>query len=389
MVIIMTRALIIVLDSVGIGAAPDADKYGDKGSDTLGHIAQAYKTNNLDFSLPHLATWGLDQLKPNVYEGNIHQYKASSAILIPESKGKDTTTGHWEMAGVVLDEPFATFPDGFPKELLDRLSREAGCNFIGNKAASGTVIIEELGPEHLQKKAPIIYTSADSVLQIAAHESIFPIDELYRICEIARKISDDYRIGRVIARPFTGEPGNFKRTVRRHDYSMDPPRNILNILQENNIPVTGIGKIKDIFNGSGVGDSIKIEGNTHGIEVTHKIWKDFKEGLVFVNLVDFDMLYGHRNKWKEYGAALMEFDRFLPSLEAICKKNDLIIITADHGNDPTFPGTDHNRENVPALIYQPGKSVKAHGNLKSFAVIAAALADHFGIEYNGPGKSFL
>jgi phosphopentomutase len=385
----MKRALVIVLDSVGIGEAHDAADYGDVGSNTLLHIAEKFEEEGIEFSLPNLHSWGLTNICPiPQHKVKNEENKAFYGTLVPKSKGKDTTVGHWEMVGIVLDEPFPTYPNGFPPEIVNRLEKETGYKFIGNKTASGTVIIEELGKEHMESKALILYTSADSVVQIAAHEKIVPIEELYRICDITRKISDEYNIGRVIARPFDGEPGSFKRTVRRHDYSMEPPYNVLNLLDENNIKTTGVGKIFDIFNGSGVSTSHKTEGNAHGIQKTIELWKDFKEGVLFVNLVDFDMLYGHRNNWRGYGDSLMEFDKALPEIEKISKEGDLVFITADHGNDPTFPGTDHNRENVLCLVYRPEQKGLNLGERKSFADLGATLTHYFGVKWEGEGVPF-
>jgi phosphopentomutase len=386
----MNRVLLIVIDSVGIGEADDASEYGDVGSDTLGHIADKFKEENLPFSLPNLANWGLSKLKPQIFEGEISSPIASYGLCKPKSLGKDTTVGHWEMTGIILEEPFSTYPQGFPPSILSELERETGVKYIGNCVSSGTVIIEKLGEQHMKERAPILYTSADSVLQIAAHEDIFPIEKLYEFCKKARKICDKFNISRVIARPFIGEPGSFSRTTRRHDYSIEPVGpTILNAISNGSLPVVGVGKIKDIFNGSGVGESHPTTGNKNGIEVTLKLWEEFEKGLLFVNLVDFDMLYGHRNNWKGYGDSLMEFDKMIPQIEKISGEGDLVIITADHGNDPTFPGTDHNRENIPILVYKPGTKGFNLGSRETFADIGATIARHLNIEWKTPGIPFL
>lgn len=383
------RALVIVMDSVGCGAASDAADYGDVGADTLGHIAEAFAENHLLFAMPHGVSWGLANIHPLPQHAPVKTPKAYYGKMRPAARGKDTTCGHWEMAGVILEEPFSLFPHGFPPEMVTQLEKTTGHTFIGNKAASGTVIIEELGVEHLDTGSLILYTSADSVLQIAAHEDVVPIDELYRVCKIARTLCDTWRIGRVIARPFVGAPGSFSRTSRRKDFSMNPPRpTILNVLSEVGWPVVGVGKIYDIFNGSGITHSVKTENNAEGMRKTLELWKTFERGMLFVNLVDFDMLFGHRNNWRGYGEALMEFDSFLPKLETLIQGGDLVVITADHGNDPTFPGTDHCRENVPVLAmraFEPGLPL---GDRRTFADVAATLAAHFGVTWEGPGVPF-
>ena len=386
------RALLIVLDSLGIGWAPDADEYGDKGANTFKHIADKYLENDLDFKIPNLIEWGIDRIVdlPQDFK-TPDKYLAKVAKLLPKSKGKDTTTGHWEMCGLILDKPFATYTEtGFPDEILNKLKKATGYDFLGNYAASGTVIIEDLGEEHIKTGKPILYTSADSVIQIAAHEDIISVPELYNICAKARKIADEYQIGRVIARPFEGTPGNFTRTSRRHDYSILPKGlTILDHMNKNDISVTGVGKIYDIFAGQGINQSIKTAGNTEGIKVTLEQWKSMKSGFLFVNLVDFDMLYGHRNNWKGYGEAIMEFDKMLPELLNLTAKNDVIMITADHGNDPTYPGTDHTREAVPFLMYSPNIEPIKLPNSDTFADISATLADFFGFKTSLPGKSLL
>ncbi len=365
----MKRALLLVLDSVGIGNAPDAAEFGDNGANTLGHIYE----HPPGFTLPTLEKLGLMHLL------------ASGAHLAPpqclvgrmseKSVGKDTTTGHWEISGIELAEPFAVF-EKFPAELVEAIESDAGVQFIGNYAQSGTVILDELGDEHIATRNPILYTSADSVLQIAAHEEIIPPAEMDRICKTARKHADGWRIGRVIARPFAGASGNYRRIAGRHDYAMLPPANILTQLEAAGIPVTGIGKISDIFAGVGITNSIPAASNAEGMQATYDAWTQSTGGLLFVNLVDFDMLYGHRRDVSGYANALVEFDTWLAGFLSKIRPDDLVIITADHGNDPTWPGTDHTREQVPVLMLHNEQS----GILPprdSFTAIAATLAKFF------------
>jgi phosphopentomutase len=370
------RAALIVLDSVGIGGAPDAAQYGDEVANTLGHILQRQP----ELRLPHLDEMGLsDALARN---------PDRAGWMCEASAGKDTTTGHWEMAGVVLTEPFATF-DRFPDDLLHAIEAEAGVSFLGNFPASGTAILESLGAEHLRTGSPILYTSADSVMQIAAHEERVPIETLYRICEVARRHCDPYRIGRVIARPFRGVPGNFERTSARHDFSMQPPPTVLNALESGGIPVFGIGKIGDIFAGAGITHSEPTRSNSDGMTAIAKRWKDMETGLLFANLVDFDMLFGHRRDVIGYARALEEFDRWLGGFLPQIEPDDLLIITADHGNDPTFKGSDHTREQTPLLV-RCGKDRIASGQRETFADVAATLARFFRLATPWPvGKAFL
>ena len=303
------------------------------------------------------------------------------------SAGKDTTTGHWEIAGVILEEPFGTFAR-FPEELVKRVERDAGVQFIGNYARSGTEILAELGEEHLQTTNPILYTSADSVLQIAAHEEIISLERLYEICRAARRAADSYRIGRVIARPFTGEPGNFQRTSNRHDFSMLPPRTVLEALNEHGTPVVGIGKISDIFAGRGIARSYPTTSNRTGMQKIEELW-GAQESFLFANLVEFDMLFGHRRDVAGYANTLREFDAWLGNFLAGVLPDDLVIITADHGNDPTFPGTDHTREEVPLFVLHRGKSFDL-GTRQTFADVAATLADFFKLPQAWPvGESLL
>lgn len=382
----MRRALVLVLDSVGCGHAPDAADYGDAGANTLGHILESFP----DLEVPVLRSIGLESAM-RLSRGNGSE-PASYAVgaMTERSAGKDTTTGHWELAGVILENPFRTF-DVFPKELIDPIERDAGVQFIGNFAASGTTILETLGLEHLTTGCPILYTSADSVLQIAAHEQVIPIDDLYRMCKIARSHADAWDIGRVIARPFVtdAETGTFRRTANRHDYSLVPPRTILNALTEAGVPVTGVGKISDIFAGSGIQSSYPTASNADGMRAIDTWWQGDSHGLLFANLVDFDMLFGHRRDAPGYARALMEFDAWLGGFLPNVAPDDLVIITADHGNDPTWTGTDHTRERVPVFL-PAGVGVRAQPGLReSFADVAATLAEFFLIPPWGQGKSML
>ncbi len=377
------RALLIVLDSVGIGNAPDADQYGDSGADTLGHILREQP----QLALSNLCSLGLAELVDAGGEIASQSYIASYGRMQERSAGKDTTTGHWELAGIVLDEPFAVH-ERFPDELVRNIERDADVQFIGNYAQSGTTILQELGAEHMQTRKPILYTSADSVLQIAAHEEIVPIERLYEICAIARAHADAARIGRVIARPFIGAPGRFVRTPRRHDYSMKPPRSVLNALCDAGVSVVGIGKISDIFAGQGVTESHPTASNAEGMNRIAELWPQADNRLLFANLVDFDMLFGHRRDVAGYARALAEFDvwlgRFL--LEIGCE--DLVIITADHGNDPTFRGTDHTREEVPLFVLHD-RDVRNLGTRETFADVAATLTHYFEVDRWPVGSSFL
>lgn len=362
------RALLIVLDSVGIGHAPDAAQYGDEGADTLGHLLE------YDPSLHLPALWSLGL-------GNIlgrHPSEAPQASfgqMREQSAGKDSTTGHWELAGVIVHEPFAVF-DRFPPQLVDAIEAEAGVRFVGNFPASGTEIIKDLGPEHLRSGRPILYTSADSVLQIAAHEEIIPIERLYEICRIARRHADAYQIGRVIARPFVGEPGAFVRTSRRHDFSMRPPPTVLNAIAESGFAVKAVGKTVDLFAGEGITEAHPTESNSDGMQKIETVWRQTTDGLVFANLVDFDAVFGHRRDPAGYANALREFDGWFSGFLPNCGQNDLLIVTADHGNDPTFKGTDHTREQVPLLMKFDGQAQDL-GNRQTFADVAATLADFF------------
>lgn len=391
------RALLLVLDSVGIGCAPDAAEYGDVGANTLGHILE--RVPNL--ALPHLCSLGLEKVvagigapgeqktAPSDHRDQPSQpERASYGRMCERSAGKDTTTGHWEIAGVTQERPFATF-ERFPDELVRQIEREAGVHFIGNCVASGTTIIAEMGEQHLQTGRPILYTSADSVLQIAAHEEIIPLARLYEICEVARRVADPYRIGRIIARPFIGSPGNFQRTSGRHDYSIRPPPTVLDALNERGIPVLGVGKISDIFAGRGITRSFPTASNQAGMERIDDLWRTGTDGLIFANLVDFDSVFGHRRNVPGYAHALREFDAWLGSLLPRILPNDLVIITADHGNDPTFQGTDHTREEVPLFVLHNEEN-RDLGTRETFADVAATLADFFSLPTAwSAGTSFL
>ena len=376
------RIFVIVLDSVGMGYMPDAAKFGDEGADTLGHLGKYLHEDKM----PHLRSLGLANLKAmeGIYpvEKPLGCYKR----MKEQSNGKDTMTGHWEMMGIHTTKPFKTFTEtGFPQELIDELEKQCGKKVIGNKSASGTEIIKELGMQEMQENAMIVYTSADSVLQICGNEETFGLDELYRCCEIARDITmkDEWKVGRVIARPYVGKKkGEFKRTSNRHDYALKPyGRTALNALKDAGLDVISVGKIFDIFDGEGITESNKSKSSVHGMEQTIEIAKRDFEGFCFVNLVDFDALWGHRRDVKGYAQELEKFDVKLGELLGELKEDDLLIITADHGNDPTHTGTDHTREKVPFLAYSP--SMKEAGELEeadTFAIIGATIADNFGVK---------
>ena len=379
------RALLLVLDSVGCGNAPDAAAYGDEGANTLGHIFAAQP----DLELPALFSLGLWKiLTADVFDPRSQHTIASYGRMRERSVGKDTTTGHWELAGVILDEPFRTFTK-FPDELVAAIEQEAKIQFLGNLARSGTAILDELGAEHLRTGKPILYTSADSVLQIAAHEEVIPLPRLYEICRIARRHANALRIGRVIGRPFLGHPGAFRRSQGRHDYSMVPPPTVLNAIAETGHPVIGVGKVSDIFAGSGITSSHPTSSNAEGMKLIAKLWHDLVDGLVFANLVDFDMIFGHRRDLPGYAQALVEFDGWLGKFLEHIEEDDLVIITADHGNDPTFRGTDHTREEVPLIVLHRDLPVPL-GTRKTFADVAATLAAYFHLKNGWPvGESLL
>jgi phosphopentomutase len=383
------RVFIIVMDSVGIGEAPDAEKFGDKGADTYGHIAE--KMNGLN--MPNMAKLGLSNIREIKGVPKAEKPLAFYTKMQEASNGKDTMTGHWEIMGLNIQTPFRVFPEGFPEELISELEKRSGRKVIGNKPASGTEILDELGEEHMKTGALIVYTSADSVLQIAAHEEIVPLDELYKICKIARELTLDekYMVGRVIARPFLGEPGNFKRTSNRHDYALKPfDRTVMSELKDAGFDVIAIGKISDIYDGEGVTKSLRTVSNMDGMDKLIETFDMDFTGISFVNLVDFDALYGHRRDPLGYGKALEEYDARLPEVFAKMKDDDLLMITADHGNDPVAPGTDHTREYVPLLVYskqmQDGKELPLR---ETFADLGATVAENFNVNMPEYGKSFL
>lgn len=383
----LRRVTLIVLDSVGIGAMPDAADYGDAGAHTLKHCAEAMG----GLSLPGLEGLGLGRVDDIPGLKAVAGRGACFGKMAEASPAKDTTTGHWEMAGVVSERPPKLYPGGFPKELIAAFEAAIGRPTLGNVAASGTTILEQLGAAHRDSGAPIVYTSADSVFQIACHEERVPIDELYRCCEIARGLCDAYGVGRVIARPFAGEPGNFVRTPRRRDYAMLPPApTVLEALAAQGVPVVGIGKIGDIFSERGLAQSFHTQSNPEGIAQTFRSLEETREGLIFVNLVDFDMLYGHRRDPTGYARSLAAFDAALVELLEKMSPEDLLLISADHGCDPTYRGTDHTREYVPLLAYAPalrgaGSSL---GVRESFADIGATVGEVFGVPWT-LGRSFL
>jgi phosphopentomutase len=382
------RIFFIVLDGCGIGEMPDSKLYNDKGSNTLGNLAKAVS----GMQLPALERLGLgkiapiDGLKPDV------RAVGSYGKMAEASPGKDSTTGHWELAGIILDNPFPVYPEGFPEELIGEFKNRTGLEVLGNKAASGTEIIKELGPEHLRTGKPIVYTSADSVFQIAAHDDVIPLKELYALCHKARSmLTGEHAVARVIARPFIGHsPEDFTRTKYRKDFSLKPEsKTFLEILQENDIPTYGIGKIYDLYGGIGLGKSVSTKQNSEGMKALMEAVVDFPEGLIMANLVDFDMLWGHRNNTEGFYVGLKEFDCWLTEFLEELTHSDILIVTADHGNDPTTPSTDHSREYVPVLVY--GRNIKADKNIgtrKTFADIQATMADACNVSSTGAGSSF-
>ena len=380
------RVLVIVLDGVGVGALPDAERYGDQGSDTLGHIAK-----RVPLALPLLRSLGLDRLVPlgGALPGPLH---GAFGRMVEVSAGKDSVTGHWEMMGVVLDEPFPTFPAGFPTQLIEVFEQRIGRRTLGNVVASGTEIIDRLGPEHLQTARPIVYTSADSVFQVAAHEDVIPIGEQYRICEVAFDLaSRGMGVGRVIARPFVGIPGAFTRTANRHDFAREPVGDtLLDCLSRRGIAVVSIGKVADLFAGRGVTRSVPTAGDEDGFDKLSAAMTDTPAGLMFVNLVDCDAVYGHRNDIVGYAANLERIDGHLLRISSLLREQDLLVVTADHGNDPSTPSTDHSREYVPLLV--SGPRVRAGtdlGTRATFADLGQTIAHNFGVEPLVCGTSFL
>jgi phosphopentomutase len=381
------RICLIVLDSVGMGEMPDAADWGDAGADTLGHICETRAVK-----LPNLQSWGLGNAHPLEGVPPAESPRAAYGRCALRSNGKDTTTGHWEMAGIILEKAFPTYPHGFPKEIIDEFVRETKVpGVLGNYPASGTEIIKELGAEHVRTGKPIVYTSADSVFQIAAHEQVVPVQRLYEICEAARKIlRGPNEVGRVIARPFLGEPGSFYRTENRHDYAVPPPPgNMLVELSDAGLDVVAVGKIASIYDSEGVTRELPGKNNDQSIDETINALRDDSRGLVFSNLVDFDMLYGHRRDPEGYARALEHFDSRLPEIVSAMRDDDLLVITADHGNDPTYRGTDHTREYVPLLVH--GRRAREGVNLgtrASLSDIGQTVAENFGLKL-GAGESFL
>lgn len=384
---LFNRILIIVLDGAGIGAMPDAPEWGDAGSDTFGHILQSRVVR-----LPNLQRYGLGNVRPLENVPPLDHPDGSYGRCALRSNGKDTTTGHWEMAGIILDQAFPTYPNGFPRPVIDSFIAETGVpGILGNIPASGTEIIKQLGEEHVRTGKPIVYTSGDSVFQIAAHEEVIPLPRLYGICEIARRLLDgEHRVGRVIARPFLGETGSFYRTENRHDYAVPPPReNLLPALKDENLDVVCIGKIASIYDSVGVTEDLTAKNNQQSIDQTIHALQQPSRGLIFSNLVDFDMLYGHRRDTEGFARALEHFDSSVPQIESAMRGDDLMIITADHGNDPSFPGSDHTREYAPLLVY--GKSARHGVNLgtrASLSDIGQTIAENFGLRLTA-GESFL
>ncbi|MFW5786713.1 MAG: phosphopentomutase [Halanaerobiales bacterium] len=381
------RVILIILDSVGIGAMPDAAEYDDSGANTLGNIARELGGLNL----PNLEKLGLGKIEEIKGIDSNLEVVGSYGKMAESSVGKDTTTGHWELAGIISEHPFPTYPDGFPPEVIKPLEKTIGRKVLGNKPASGTVIIEELGREHIDTGRPIVYTSADSVFQIAAHEEVIPVEKLYEICEKARNIlTGKHGVGRVIARPFIGEPGNFTRTERRKDYSLNPPEpTMLDKIKESGLSVNAVGKIDDIFANKGITESNHTIDNMEGIDATLDFMKKEDEGLIFTNLVEYDMIYGHRRNVEGYANALKDFDKRLPEIMEKMKSDDILFITADHGCDPTYKGTDHTREYVPLLVY--GKKIAKGidlGTRETFADLAATITDLLSVGIVSNGKSF-
>ena len=383
----INRVILIILDSAGVGELPDASDYGDTGSNTLGNIVKSCG----GIKLPNMTNMGLGKVEGIDYLPVPRNITGSYGRMAEVSKGKDTITGHWEIAGLQLEYPFPTYPNGFSKKILEKFERLSGRGVLGNCVASGTEIIKEYGEEHMKTGKLIVYTSADSVFQIAAHEDIVPVEELYRICQIARDmLQGEDMVGRVIARPFTGRPGDFSRTANRRDFSAEPTADtILDKLQQKGLDVIAVGKIEDIFSGRGITLAEHTKNNMNGVDITLKYMKENNRGIIFTNLVDFDMLFGHRNNAEGYRQALEEFDARLPEIVGAMRDGDLLIITADHGCDPTTPSTDHSREHVPLLLY--GKNIKQDVNLgtrKTFADLASTIAEAFGIKNEFPGESF-
>ncbi len=383
----INRAIVIVLDSVGVGALPDAAEFGDTGANTLGHVAEHCGGLNL----PNMQKMGLGNIIPVAGVPPVDKPTAAWGLMSEASNGKDTMAGHWEMMGLIVEKPFPVYPEGFTEEIIEKFCKAAGVKgVLANKAASGTAIIAELGDEHVKTGLPIVYTSADSVFQIAAHEEVISVDKLYEICEKTRLLCNEYQIGRVIARPFVGADGEYKRTANRRDFPMDPPaETVLDLLKARDYPVMGIGKIEDIYAKHGITRAIHTKSNRNGMDVLKEELSITKKGLIFVNLVDFDMLYGHRNDPEGYGKALEEFDTQLAELMPLLAEDDLLVITADHGCDPTFPGTDHTREYVPLLVYAKHQEPRPLGTRETFADVGTTVLELFGLTHTFPGKRFI
>lgn len=384
----MNRVIWMVIDSVGIGALPDSKKFGDEDVNTLGHIVKEFS----DIKIPNMIKLGLGNIDGIDYINNIDSPIGSFGRCNEVSQGKDTTTGHWEMTGLLVDTPFKTFENGFPKEVIDEFERRTGRKVVANKPASGTAILDEFGEHQMKTGDVIVYTSADSVFQIAAHEDIIPLEELYNMCKIAREIMmGEYAVARVIARPYVGSgKGKFERTSNRRDYSLNPfDKTVLDNIKENGLDVIGVGKIEDIFNGQGITEAIHTKDNMDGVDQTINYIKKDNKGLIFTNLVDFDSKYGHRRDIKGYKEALEEFDARIPEIIDAMNDKDILIINADHGNDPSYKGTDHTREYIPLLVY--GKDIKEGVNLgtrSSFADIGATVADILNVSKTKNGTSF-
>ncbi len=384
----MSRVIWIIIDSVGIGELPDADKFGDVGANTIGNIVKSQG----DINMPNIVDMGIGNIDGVDFLEKADKPAAAFGKCAEISQGKDTTTGHWEMAGIVVDKPFKTFPNGFPKDIIDEFEKQTGRKVVGNKPESGTVILDELGEHQIKTGDAIVYTSADSVLQIAAHEEIIPLEELYNMCKIARKImSGDNAVARIIARPYIrNKKGSFERTSNRRDYSVDPFKTtVLDNIKGSGLDVIAVGKIEDIFNGKGITEAVHTKDNMDGVDKTIKYIKSNNRGLIYTNLVDFDSKYGHRRDPKGYKKAIEEFDARLPEIIEAMKEDDILIINSDHGNDPTYKGTDHTREYIPVLIY--GDRIKKGVNLgvrSSFCDIGATIADILGVEKTNCGESF-
>ncbi|WP_314211090.1 phosphopentomutase [uncultured Abiotrophia sp.] len=381
------RIHLIVLDSVGIGEAPDAADFNDLGSHTLGHIAEV-----AGLKLPHMVELGLANIEHLAGLTPVSSSKGYWTKLEEVSAGKDTMTGHWEIMGLKIETPFRVFPDGFPDELIERIEAFSGRKVVCNAPASGTEVLDQYGEHQMKTGDLIVYTSADSVLQIAAHEDIIPLEELYRICEYAREITleDPYMLGRIIARPYIGTPGNWTRTANRHDYALSPfADTTLDFLKAGGYDVISIGKINDIFNTKGITDAVRTKSNMDGVDQLLKIMDRDFTGLSFTNLVDFDAIYGHRRNTEGYAQALEDFDNRLPEIYSKLRQDDLLLITADHGNDPTYSGTDHTREYVPILAYSPSFTQAGELKARYYSDIAATISDNFGVAKTEQGSSFL